>query len=110
LLYLLYLAMVSYFLSGLFRRQEPLAATMPFLLVVCLLFCPILIDLSRFIPFIGKLAIVLPPTFYLRVAASVGAVSDPGQLLPTLQGFTSYLAAGVILCVLTRIFQSIRRN
>ncbi|MCL1805319.1 MAG: ABC transporter permease [Clostridiales bacterium] len=97
LLYLAYLSVVSGFLASLCRRQEPLAAALPFLLIACLLFCPILFDPGRFIPFAGELAALLPPTFYMRAASTVGVASSLAQLPPTLGGLAGYLPAAAAL-------------
>ena len=105
LLYLVYLAAVSSFLAGLFRRQEPLAAALPFLLIACLLFCPILIDLGRFIPFIGRLAALLPPTFYLRAASALGAAGRLSRAPAALLPFAGYLPAAVALYAGARLLR-----
>jgi hypothetical protein len=106
LLYLLYLAVLSYFFTSLFRRQEPIAAALPFLLTACLLFCPILIDFSRYIPYTGWLSALLPPTFYLRATSSAGAASDFRQLAAAAQSLGGYLPVSLLLFCIARF----RRN
>ena len=106
LLYLAYLAVISYFLAGLFHRGETLAAALPFLLTACLLFCPILFDLRRYIPITGGLAALLPPTLYLRAASAIGAVDGFSRLPAVIRGFAGYLAAAAALYVTTRLRKS----
>lgn len=68
-LYLLYLAACSLLLAVLFKRPGVLVCLLPFVLVACLLLCPIFVDLSFLFPGGRVLAGLLPPTLYLRAAA-----------------------------------------
>jgi len=90
ILYILYLAAVSFFLAGLVRRREALAASLPFLLTACLLFCPILIDLSRYVPFASSIAAALPPTFYLRATTPAAAYLPAAALLIAIPAWRTY--------------------
>lgn len=68
LLYLCQLAALSFLLASLFRRAETLAALLPFLLVACLLFSPVVLDISRYVSAARYIAPLMPPTLYLRAA------------------------------------------
>lgn len=69
LIYLVFLAGASFLLACLFRHRESLIALLPFLLIACLLFCPILFDIGQWIAPAKIPALLLPPTLYLRAGA-----------------------------------------
>lgn len=66
LLYLLQLAGLAVLLAGFFRGGDTLLGLLPFLLVACLLLCPIITDLSLYLPALRPVSLLLPPTLYLR--------------------------------------------
>lgn len=71
--YLIYLAAFSFALSAIFTGKQMIAA-MPFVLILALLFCPIVMDIGHFIPAGQAVSLLLPPTLYLRaVAGNVAA-------------------------------------
>ncbi|MDL2328007.1 hypothetical protein LJC64_05110, partial [Ruminococcaceae bacterium OttesenSCG-928-A11] len=91
LLYQLLLAAFSFALSALFRRRERLLALLPFLMTACLVLCPVLVDITHFIPALAGLSALLPPTLYLRAAAGQAGLWQ--MPLATL----GLLAAGFVL-------------
>lgn len=71
LLYMLPLGAFSFLLAMLFSNRELLVCLLPFLLVACLLLCPVLVDLSAYVPALAVPSALLPPTAYLRAAAGM---------------------------------------
>ena len=71
LLYMLPLGAFSFLLAMLFSNRELLVCLLPFLLVACLLLCPVLVDLSAYVPALAMPSALLPPTAYLRAAAGM---------------------------------------
>ncbi len=92
LCYLIYLMAFAFVLAALLRRSGPIIAALPFLLVACLLLCPILFDLSAVLPAGRFIAALLPPTLYLR---AVGG--DNSALLAMAAASPALLVAGVLL-------------
>lgn len=92
LLYAVYLGCVAYLLAALFRAGDTLPAILPFLPVGCLLFCPILFDISQYLPAAKPLAYLLPPTLYLRAISGHRAAA-----LAMLPAGALCLAAGLLI-------------
>ncbi|MDL2218209.1 ABC transporter permease [Christensenellaceae bacterium OttesenSCG-928-M15] len=68
LVYAAYLSCFAFAICSLFSYAK-LVGAMPFVLIACLVFCPIVIDVSGFVPVVGVVSFLLPPTLYLRAAA-----------------------------------------
>ena len=69
LFYMANLASLSMGLGILLRGPEPLLASLPFLMVAMFLLCPVLLDVSVFLPWLQPLCRVLPPSLFLRGGA-----------------------------------------
>lgn len=54
-------------LTFLLRRSQTLIAALPVIILSCLIFCPIFIDLSSFIPFIRVVEKCFIPCYYLKM-------------------------------------------
>lgn len=68
-LYTLALASWCWVLAALFVRTGALVNLIPFLMIGCLLFSPIVMDPAAWLPFGEKVALLFPPTWYLQAAA-----------------------------------------
>lgn len=94
LCYLLPLGAFSFLLSMLFAGRELLVGVLPFIMMACLILCPVLVDLSAFIPWLGAVSALLPPTVYLRAASGAGT---PWGMLLQAAGYAALgLAVGAL--------------
>ena len=100
LLYLVYLSSLSYFIAAFLRRQEVLTAFLPLMLTACLIFCPVLIDLSVYLPQLATVSAIMPPTFYLRAinaALVAGTAAVSAQMVAVLKSSLGYMVVAIAL-------------
>lgn len=97
LAYMALLTGAALFLSGLLSGGRVLMTLLPFLMIACMLLCPILYDLRALGVAGAALAEWLPPTLYLRAAAGEAA-----KLPQMLLGGAALTLAGFALHVFRR--------
>ena len=103
-LYILCLGAFSLLCAALFAGRDRLVAALPFVMIFALLFSPILIDLTQYIPGGGVITFLLPTAAYLKAVA--GQPAARGLAL----SFAVYLAAGLGIMLLRRRRSAPRKN
>lgn len=85
LAYTLYLCGIAFLLGSLVRAYQFWVAVLPFAMVACLVFCPIVLDISKLVPVLRPLAVAMPPTLYLyALQGQTGALVAMWAALPVL--------------------------
>lgn len=97
LLYILCLGAFSLLCAAIFAGRGRLVTVLPFVMIAALLFSPVFVDLTAYIPGGDAITLLLPPAAYLKAAAGQRAAAAALAV-----SFGAYLAAGLGILLLRR--------
>ena len=108
-------------MSALLRRPELPVVALPFVLIACLLFCPVIIDLGAYIKPIAAVSAAMPPTLYLRMinatqtvirsvqaGSASGTVSGVAMIQVVFRSSVGYLVTAAVMVISASLLSAFR--